>query len=69
MILTEKLYLSANPQGLRELANIMDSKYPGCKIAYLCSYGTNLDITLMLPEGTTIVLPQITDARATEVEE
>ena len=66
MTISETIRLSADPKGLRELADIMESKYPGCKITYLSSYGTNMDVNFVLPKGTTIVLPQLIDATGTE---
>ena len=61
MTLQETIKVPATAAGLREIANIMDEKYPGCSLKYINSdyYGTSISITLQLPEATTFILPAL----------
>lgn len=62
MKIIDKLHLYADVDGLRALIATLESKYPGASIGYMSSYGMNMDITIELPVGTTVTLPQIVDA-------
>lgn len=68
MKVLETLHYPSTAEGLRELANVLESQYQGAKVTYISGYGNNMDVNIEMPPGTTIVLPRLVDARG-EVEE
>lgn len=52
--------------GLAELAAIWQKEYPEATLEAINAYG-RLDLTLLLPETTKVVQPQLVDLRASSV--
>lgn len=53
--------------GLKSILEQWESQFPTCKCIGVNAYG-NFQFLLEMPPATQVVLPQITDARATEEE-